>query len=272
MRIYTLGNDRVHDDLRVLLSSLRTFNPHIPTTVIPWDDNILRTELLCKEFNATLMKKDLVCYDALGSHFSKSHEKGNRIFRKFASFHECSDSFLFLDADCIVLGDISDYFSSFSSAGTDVLFYARSGRDRNFSESDIKAVSERILGNSEGYNAAWFMSRGDLFPFHLLDCLATRMRTFERNFGLKHEQAFLNYLCLLCGCSVNVLNKINRKMAAAWNIEAKIIERNGKYYYDGRNQPPISVLHYSSAGWRTGVNRELYEFFLKISPNADRLC
>jgi hypothetical protein len=263
MQLYTLGNDRVGDDLHVLLASTRRFNPDLPITVIPWDDNIIRTAEMCRRFNANLIAPNLDVFDMLGAGFSRDHEKGRRIFRKFACFFAEAEHFLFLDADCVVLRSLDKIFEAQNATDAEIIFYARSGQNRNFSFPDIKSVSARVLGNAEGFNAAFFLSRKGIFPLPFLQAISTRLLALEQNFGIKHEQAYLNYCALCLGYKTKMIQEIMPKTFASWDTNARIVRRDDDYFFHERHQPPITILHYSSPHWRQGVNKNLYEEFLK---------
>jgi hypothetical protein len=268
LHIYTLANDRVFNDFAVLANSIRYFNPYIGITLIPWDENILRCSQLCQQLNIEIQTHDLTMYDNLGSGFSHEFEKGRRIFRKFAAFFGKHERFLFLDADCIVLSSVEMMSASYEKSSNDILFYAHAAPNRNFTSPEFKAFAKQIIGHPEGYNAAFFLSRRNLFSFEFLRDVARNMRPLESHIGVKHEQAFLNYCCTVLSLTANVISRIDRGLYAAWDTNAKIICRDGKYYFDGRNQPAISVLHYSSHSWRSGVNAGLYRRYLELPLGA----
>jgi hypothetical protein len=264
--IYTLGNDNVLNDIMALVGSLNESNPNLDITVIAYNNNITETEAFCSNSGVSLIKNDLEIFDRIGSSFSEEHEKGRHIFRKFASFFGAYDDFIFIDADCLVLGNIDSHFSAFSSKNFDIAFYTGAGLNRNFNKEDIKELADRVFGLREGFNAAYFISKKGIFSLQTLEDYAKFMARLEFLYGIKHEQAFLNYIILTMAIRPLHLMKDERRISPAWDNTSKIISDDcGNYYYEGRARTPINALHYSSPHWRSGLNKPLYERFIERS-------
>jgi hypothetical protein len=247
-----------------LVGSLNESNPNLDVTVIAYNDKIAETESFCVNSGVSLIQKNLEIFDRIGSGFSEEHEKGRHIFRKFASFFGDYDEFIFIDADCLVLGNIDSHFSAFLSKDSEIAFYTGAGIDRNFNKEDMKELADRVFGLREGFNAAYFLSRKGIFSISTLEDYARFMGRLETLHGIKHEQAFLNYIILNMGIRPLHLMKDERRISPAWDNTSRIISDDvGKYYYEGRARTPINALHYSSPHWRSGPNKALYERFIE---------
>ncbi len=191
--IYCLANDTVLEWMIALLESLRTFEPEIELSIIPFDDNILKLSKLATRYRFTFLHDDtLGLLDKLGTTVDPRNQNlPIHPFRKFAAFWGPFDHFLFLDADIVVLGKFQDVFRAYLRSKCDFMYFDRD-MDMAYKSGAFRALM--IAEHSAvGFNSGAFVSSRDMFSMKDLRELAGDARSIRENFVSRYEQSFFNY-------------------------------------------------------------------------------
>ncbi len=260
--IYTLGNDKVIAELEVLIRSIRQYNTNIPISVIPFNESMTETRRLCSRYDVKIVDQDLSKFDQIGSTFTHPWEVGPKIFRKFHCFEGEFDSFLFLDADTIVLGSLEPYIELQNKRDHDLIFYTGSAANRNVNEPTFKAFASAIIPEwREGFNAAFILSHKGVFSFEFMEFMSRNMKALETKLGIKHEQAFLNYCAVVCASRTTSLRIVNASKFAPWNSESELVETPEGFRYKDFAGDPVIALHFGGMNWGKGPNKSLLKRF-----------
>jgi hypothetical protein len=266
--VYTLANDNVLDQLDALYNSFRRYNAEMPIEVIPFDDDTVKLHKYCESRSIPMVHVCLEECDQIGKRVTTNEEKGYKIYRKFSAFCGKFDVFAFVDADTLILGDISDLCSIYDASGFDILFYARSLRDRNYQDASISALSAFANpGADNGFNAGFFLTRRDLFSLAFLDRLSSSGERLRRLLTRGHEQAFLNYAVAVTSARAGLLHTVAPQYAARWQAQEPIAEySDGFCYQEDAQKLPIRILHWGGPLWGKGPNAGLVQKFSSLLP------
>ena len=193
--VVILANDKVHDWLAACLASLRTVSPQIPCLILPFDNQLVRTEKLAARYGARIVQSPhLETLQALGATFCPGSTTAQHVFRKLAVFSLGIDTALFIDADIVVLKPVEQIFHAFEESNYDFLF-ADSDVERVYSDAGYREMMVQQFA-AKGANTGFWVARGGLFPPAQIERLAEAAQMVKCHFDPRTmEQPFLNY-CL----------------------------------------------------------------------------
>jgi hypothetical protein len=250
--IMCLANDAVLDNLIALCESVRTHSPNCALTVIPFDANLARTRAVLADFGYDLYDDpSLVAMDSVGSSFWPNEATKQHFLRKFCAFWGPYDTFVFLDADIVLLQGVEQYFEAFRDHDADLMYLAtdidnvyRPGpvRDEMISEFD-----------SVGFNAGHFVARRGVLTEAMLVILARASLGYREAFVDLAEQPLVNFVV-----DRYRLRKVDAHAALPDVVEAAALMRlkrdsAGFILADPRvpeSGRPVTMIHWS--GYRAG--------------------
>lgn len=194
--VYVLANDDVADWLAPCAASLRTFNPDLHVVVIAYDDRVQAIRRICAHYSFELWDgEELEWLDAVAARL-----RGDlpvQRMRKLAAFWGPLEHFLYLDADTVVLMDLSsvldvvrDHRETFLFAHSDRLGGAL---DEVYRPGIWRDRFLAAYGTHAGNAGVWAGSRG-LFSADEVRELAEAARPIAGEFVYPY-QGFLNF-CL----------------------------------------------------------------------------
>ena len=252
--IYCLANDGVLQWFIAFAKSLRERNPDLPLRVIPFDNCCTELKKLRSIYNFSIVEAPLGAYDAIGERFYPGR-MGARTFRKFYAFEGEFDEFLFLDADIVVLDDLSPLFEAYARGEADVLCL-------DVDPLHVYAPGEnyeRSLHDAayKPFNTGIWMARRDLLKLEQLGDLARAARERGQIHANFFEQPFLNFCLHDSGARVREFCQVLPQMFDfAWAANPDInacdpiverfnptVARNGKWmpflHWAGYGSPPV---------------------------------
>ena len=189
--IITLANDRVLDWLVALCESLRVHEAGRPVTVIPFDDRLDETRRVIVDYGASLYDgPTLVEMDELGRRYWPGEAARPHNMRKLCAFWGPYETFLFLDADIVVLRSLEPYFAAFANRPEQFMYFTTDIANVYRGEVRDHMVAAHA---SAGFNGGVFMGRrGALTAGRVRE----RLRAAEplrRGFVDNLEQSFINF-------------------------------------------------------------------------------
>jgi lipopolysaccharide biosynthesis glycosyltransferase len=246
--IYFLADDGVYEWAKAFLKSLRTFNPDVLVSCIPFSDNIRQLEKLRKEHKFEIWQDDtLSTLDELGRDLMHEDSKPwlAHTFRKFAVFWSMFDEFLYLDSDIVVLSDLNQVLKLLANSDYDVLYAHRSldkvykpgcWRDEMIKKYECQAI-----------NAGVWASRKGLLSMDEIKNFAGIAKPLVHNFARSMEQPFMNFCFDLKRLRVHKISDIYQGSIARWagNDFLEIKLRSDKTIQAIANQKPIMLIHWA---------------------------
>ncbi len=190
--IYCLANDRVLDWVLALLESRLVHEPDLPLVVIPFDDDVAQLRGLTETFAFELLEGDeLSDLDRLARALWPDAAETGRL-RKLAAFTGRFETFLFLDADVVVLDQLGHLFTTFTGADCDLLF-ADADLDWVYRPGPLR--DELVAQGAPGANTGVFLSRRGVISGGDLRALAPELVRRVPELATRDDQSVIN-LCL----------------------------------------------------------------------------
>jgi hypothetical protein len=253
--VYTLANDVVIEWFHAFIRSFRKTNPHLPLTVIPYNEKISRLKELQKQFNFEIMDGTLVQhYDALADKV-RVIKKEAGTFRKFACFSGKYREFLFLDADIVVLMGLDRLFDAFSkSAAQFVYFDTAIGACY---KENFAAVMVPEYG-SPAYNSGAFFSRRETITESQIYAIADKATAICEGFAMGTEQPFINYVTDLCRLRHADISAFAPELAIfIWARQPIIYDWKTDSAKNGTGQL-MAFIHWPGCAYPTMVKPEIF--------------
>lgn len=194
--VYFLGNDAVQDWAIAFLESFRASNPDLALTLIPFDDKIGGIARLAAHYRFDILDHPLLPWlDALGSALRPSATPPSdmhRAFRKFIAFFGKYESFLYLDADIVVLEPVLPIFNALESSRLAMLYLDNAPayvyRPSAFRQQMVEQYGAQLCSSG-----AW-ASRRALFDQASLAALHRQASLDRADFAPGvYDQPFFNY-------------------------------------------------------------------------------
>lgn len=106
---YFIANDRILDLAITFLNSFRAHNPDIPLCLVPFDARFERVARMQGAYGFTVFPRLDVCAacDRISERF---HSRTRGVYRKLAMWEGDFQEFVYIDADTVVLRDVSFAF------------------------------------------------------------------------------------------------------------------------------------------------------------------
>jgi hypothetical protein len=244
-----LGNDAVVEWVIAFCESLHRHNPDLPLTLIPFDDRTVETEAVLRRFGYDLYQGPaLGRMDRLGEAYWPGEKFRPHIMRKFCAW-DTYDTFLFIDADVVVLRPLASYFEAIDGARADFMHFA----------TDMVQVyrpgplRERMLADhdSAGFNSGVFMGRRGQLDANRLDSLASDVAELRGEFVDNLEQTLINYAVDTTGLKKVDANDLVDDLAVAGSL-MRLTGRGDDLVLDDRRVPysgrTVSMIHWAGNG------------------------
>lgn len=273
--IYTLGNDRVFDQIVALLNSIEVqLGPDFPVRICPYDDNLdrLQAEVARRPQveifadRAAIDRWDGICraiwdlhptardrWAAAGS--SGYHRFGTH--RRLAAFDGPFDRFLYMDADTLLLGPIDRLLAPLDRDADWVVYDFQYKDPSHVYATDSPALNrvfppERV--EREIFCSGLFATRRGLFPPERVESLLETLRSgdAEALYPLAPDQTILNYLAMRSGLRIcNLARTLPKAEVTGCCVTSPHFEtRDGQAFDKG---VPLLYLHY------IGLSSRLFE-------------
>lgn len=216
---YFLCNDRALGWAQAFLNSFRRFNPTLPLTLIPFDDRVDRVVELGQKYQFGVLGKEwLTSWDQLGANLTERYAQ-RQMFRKLACFQGPYDHWLYFDADCVILDDLTALFDAMEDLGRTALYFYDDDGCLDFVYPE-PSLAERMVRDYQavGFNAGLFgasLARGVLENVAAARSFLEAERAGTWSAG--QDQVFLNVLI-----DVSSVQKVPLRALLRENVEAGI--------------------------------------------------
>lgn len=250
--IYITANDnaKVIENSIALLNSIRLYDPEVPVTLIPYDDNYHQVFKILSDKHKVTLYPDLLFIDNLSNNlysiFGKDFFARPNQFRKQACWFGEYDEFLYIDTDIIVFDQIInclDYLNQYDFITCD--YQGSKGIDNIFTQQIIEKnifTSEQL---KDVFNCGFWGSKKNLISEEILyDVFKICAQNIEYfDFSRKtSDQPIINYLVLTQISKRLNLTKISDNEPGSWAGSKHFVEKDHKLYDKGK---PLRYLHWA---------------------------
>lgn len=186
-----MGDDSVIDWLIALLNSLRHHESTTPLFLIPYSGNLTQTRRWCAARDVQILDSlDLDGLIRIATPLAEGRHNP-RHYQKLAALEVPAERIIFLDADIVLLEEISPYADLLDRHECDFLFYERN-LDMVYSPGSFREGMIRDHG-SVGFNSGVWIARAGLLDRTALAACAKSALPFREELQCV-DQGFFNYL------------------------------------------------------------------------------
>jgi len=276
--IYILGNDYVLEYAKALFRSLRHYNADIPTFVIPFDAQFDAIAREAQAFNIGMLHPPhLEDLDALAAEQFGEKELSRQMYRKFATFWGSLETFLYLDADIVLLDDPAKILNEFQRAGCDFLSFDND-ETRAYEPGPLREKMQREYG-SKSFNAGAFVSRRGALDFQNIRQLAEEAQPHKDQFARDlADQPFFNFAIDTSRMCQRRLPEINKNYPdKQWGDQTPISWKDEAFRLLDQTSPDygkaLPFIHWAGHGQLENFpNRHIfYQFRLLDSSRWDAI-
>ena len=263
--ICTLANDRVLDQAIALINSIgEVMGPEFPICIFPYDDKYDRLAAAIQNRpNVQIFQDQSVldyweqeskrlwdaCPNAKKRWSSLTSEPYYRLgmHRRFGAFSGPFDRFIYMDADTLLLQDISPIFKQLDSH--DWITYDFQHRDVTHvyncaSEKLLQVFTPKQL-DREIFCAGFYAAKRGTFSQAQLDICLTALKTGEHEilYEMAPDQTILNYWVMRSNLAIyNYALELPSSESTGCCVTSDHFERRGHQLFDRGN--PLTYLHY----------------------------
>jgi len=263
--ICTLANDRVYDQLMALLNSIEvSMGTDMPVCVYPYDDH---TERIATEIarrpqvtlysdRASMQTWDQFARDAWDTHpsarqrWAKAGSKDYHRFgthRRYCAFDGPFDRFIYMDADTLLLGDVTPIFQHLEQ--NDWVVYDFQYKDLTHVYETSSAKLEQVFSQerleSEIFCSGFYASKKNLFSAEQRQWLIAQLKNGDAEilYPMAPDQTLLNYMVMRSGVSSNNLARSlpSGEATGCCVTSSHFVERDHLLYDRGNR---LIYLHY----------------------------
>jgi hypothetical protein len=263
--ICTLANDRVLDQVIALINSIGSvMGPEFPICIFPYDDQCDRLAMEIQDRPNVQLFTDQTVLDYWEQETKRiwdacPHAKKRwagitsdpyyrlGVHRRFGAFSGPFDRFLYMDADTILLQDISPIFHQLDSY--DWITY-------DFQHRDVSHVyncnSEKLLQvftphqiDREIFCSGFYASKRGIFSQAQLETCLTALQSGEHEilYEMAPDQTILNYWVMRSSLSIyNYAVELPTSESTGCCVTSNHFEGHGHQLFDRGN--PLTYLHY----------------------------
>lgn len=219
--VYCLANRGVELWFEAWARSFRRFNPDLPALVIPFDGHVGRVRRICDRFGIGMVRSaEAARFEELGRAHYPSQAIAARTYRKLYAFFGVFEHFLFLDADVLVLDELSSLLSRFAVSGLDVGYFD-TDLDQVYVPGALRE-SMAVERGAVGINTGSFLGRRDcLSEARLQESSAFFLRN-RAQFRRLYEQPFLSHCLESSGLRVAAAASVAPWIGATWVGDEKL--------------------------------------------------
>jgi len=237
--IYCLGNDAVYDWLAALFVSLRRHSPHVAVTLIPFDERLAKTRVLCAEHGVDVLPSDgLASLDTVSREIWPNLPVG--YLRKLAVFWGPYEHFLFLDADVVVIKPVEHLLEAARTRAREVL-YVDGDLDMVYRPGSLRAQMV-VEHGARGINTGTFGGSRGLVSLGAVRRAATLAAGVREHFIDIYEMGFVNFVLDVTDVPCLSFNDTIGDVWPAWVGYAYRSFPDGRRWL--RIQPPV-MMHWA---------------------------
>jgi len=262
--VYCLANDGIYEHFIAFIKSFRRYNPTLPLTVILFDDNFRKIEVLSRIYNFDLwVPPDAERMYNMGKIFYPDNVIWQKGFKKICSFWGKYETFIFLDADLIVLQDLNPILQQFNDSDFSFLYF---DHDPDWVYNDIlfREKMEKEF-ESKHFNAGTWGGKKNVLSFEAINEIFKNIDQYKDKFVQVMEQPFLNY-CI----DIQKIKKVrlddldNRYAFSFWyNLDFKTVGRDIHWIYNGIDKGITVAMHWAGCNFYNIYSHPSSIYFLK---------
>lgn len=254
--LYITANNKFTDQAIALLNSIRHYDPDVPITLIPYDENYQEVAALLARDYGVKLYQDLEFIERLSGKLYEIFGAGffarPNQFRKQACWFGEYDEFLYIDTDIVVFERIADNLNAL--ADYDFLccdYQHRGGIGNVFTEEIFTAGALAEADRASLFNGGWWAAKKQLFTEQdLYDSFAECAAHPEYfDFSQKtSDQPIINYMILRRIGGDRRFNLVNRPGGApgSWAGSRQFIPQGEGMLVDPNcGNQPLQYLHWA---------------------------
>lgn len=252
--------------LRVWLGALRANSPGLPLCVLPFGEEISEVPEFCRNMGVQYHDETTADWVELGRRLYKEENyRGDTprawYLSKMAPFTGPFDTFLFVDANVIILEDISFLEEKFESSDYDILFRFRAGEFRNIKNEQLRDEWNKITPNlKNGYNANFFISRRNCMSLEKCREFIEADPDLRNKFGTAGVQGIMTYFIVMERLKADTVLKIWKKSQGASCRNDFTISPEGEILKP--DSPPVMFIKWNGTG--IGPDMPNFEVFSRL--------
>jgi hypothetical protein len=263
--ICTLANDRVFDQTIALLNSIEAvMGKDFPVCIYPYDDNtskltaeiVDRPQVRLYDDRDSIEQWDDFCKKVWEKHpnaFARWQKAGSEgyhrfgTFRRYGAFDAPFDRFLYMDADTLLLGNVTPIFDKLDEF--DCIVYDFQYKDLSH-VYDVNYPKLRELFNDdrlqkEIFCSGFYASKKDLFPIEKRDWLLSQLNGGDAPvlYPMAPDQTVINYMMMRADAKIYnfALELPKEEVTGCCVTSSHFTEENNLLYDKGI---PLIYLHY----------------------------
>lgn len=272
--ICTLANDRVYDQLVALLNSIEAnMGPSMPVCILPYDQQISRIKAeVAKRPQVEIYQQSefMEAWDIFIKAIWDSHPTarerwlaaGSEGYHRFGTHHRFYafdgpfDSFIYMDADTLLLQDVAFIFAQLEEHHCVVYDFQYKDPTHVYEVNSprLEAVFPKERIKREIFCSGFYAARRDLFPPEQREWLLGQLQGGDAEilYPFAPDQTIINYLMMKSNYSIyNLALELSSEKKTGNSVTSKHFVCENNQIYD-KNQP-LTYLHY------IGVSSQLFK-------------
>jgi hypothetical protein len=263
--ICTLANDHVFDQAIALINSItEVMGPDFPICIVPYDDHCDRLQMAIRDRpNVTIFEDQTVldqweteakrlwdvCPNAKRQWAEVTSDPYYRMgmHRRFAAFSGPFDRFIYMDADTLLLQDVTPIFEKLDTH--DWIVYDFQHRDVSHVYNDKSEKLNQVFTpdriDREIFCAGFYAAKRGTFSQVQLDECLSQLQAGEHDvlYGMAPDQTILKYWVMRSNLTVyNYALELPSSEVTGCCVTSDHFEVRGSQVFDRGN--PLTYLHY----------------------------
>lgn len=274
--VYFLASDGIYDLAVAFLNSFRASNPRIPLCLIPFDSGVERLLKLSNKYQFTVFSDGAALRRC--DHISRVlYGRTAGHYRKLAAWEGEFDQFIYIDADTVVLRDVSSLFEHLEHFD---MLVSQSPGNRRYVWRDSIDGTGALTADQIAYsaNTGFLVSRKGALPLHQAEArLDSALALSPHMDSMRTEQPFLNYLIVTSEARYSSLSIISKQQnrrdipVVIWaGARGGIISGGEIRFPQGPESPPVLLVHWAGMYQMWGLRRQLYHLFCRAFRRQER--
>ena len=243
--VYFLANDRVLEWAYPFLASFRKYNPDLPLTLIPYNDDTAQLLALSWRFKFDVLESETYAeLDSLGDRVLSA--PGNKTLRKMAAFWGVYEHFLYIDTDIVVTSELGRLGKAAQDSGMD-LVYADYSLEHVYKPGELRRRMVEEYHTKAFITGNWWSRRG-LFDLAEIRSRAEEVQEFKAEFADTWEQPFINYCCDVKRIKISTFAEIMPELLpTTWSPLVHCQQKEGRWVHaDGEwAGRDVYMVHYA---------------------------
>lgn len=259
--IYTLANDRVYDQLIALLNSIEVrLGADFPICVLPYDDRVEKLAMMLAERPHCTLYDDRAVIDKWDTYVkaiwdahptaharwdSRYHRLGTH--RRYCAFDGPFDQFIYMDADTLLMGDISQIWTQMETHDwvTYDFQYKQLQHVYEANSPQLNQIFSLEQLRQNIFCSGFYGSKRHVFSETQLTDLLERLQAGEAEilYPMAPDQTILNYLVMRSQIPYcNLALTLSSELRTGCCVTSSHFKEQDHVLYDGDQR--LTYMHY----------------------------